>query len=117
METDYLVIGSGLNVVGTYLDGGRTYAALRQGWAGLEGFDPWSAGNLMQLCERDGVRESYLAPRDHRIAALLTGPLPTGLSCAWRFEDGETEPRQSTAPCDEEVNTQLVIRTPDHNKS
>jgi hypothetical protein len=44
-----LLIGSGLNVVGTYLDGGRTYAALREGWAGLEGFDPWTAGNMMQL--------------------------------------------------------------------
>jgi hypothetical protein len=44
-----LLIGAGLNVAGTYQDGGKTYAALRQGWAGLDELDPWSAGNLMQM--------------------------------------------------------------------
>jgi hypothetical protein len=44
-----LLFGSALNVVGIYLEGGRTYTALRQGWSGLDEFDPWTAGNLMQL--------------------------------------------------------------------
>jgi hypothetical protein len=44
-----LLLGSGLNAAGAYLDGGKTYAALQRGWAGLEALDPWSAGNLMQL--------------------------------------------------------------------
>src|SRR5437763_2557368 len=39
-----------------------------RGWAGdmVDRLCVDGAGNLMQLCERDGVRESYLAPRDHR---------------------------------------------------
>ncbi|HEY7299765.1 MAG TPA: hypothetical protein VH684_17805 [Xanthobacteraceae bacterium] len=65
-------------------------------------------GKLMQVCNRDGVRESYLAPRDHRIAALLSGPLPAGLFCQWTFEDGETEPRHSTIPCDEEIDERVL---------
>jgi MFS family permease len=44
-----LLIGSGLNVAGAYLDGGKTYAALQRGWVGLEKIDPWSAGNLMLI--------------------------------------------------------------------
>ena len=31
------------------------------------------AGKLMETCDRDGVRESYLAPRDHRIGVVLGG--------------------------------------------
>ena len=44
-----LLLGSVLNGIGAYLDGGKTYAALQQGWAGLHELDAWSAGNLMQL--------------------------------------------------------------------
>jgi hypothetical protein len=66
------------------------------------------AGNLMQSCERDGVRESYLAPRDHRIGAIVSGPLPAGLSCLWTFNDGQNEPRQSASPCDEEVELRIA---------
>lgn len=43
-----LLLGSVLNAIGAWLDGGRTYAALQQGWAGLQELDPWSVGNLMQ---------------------------------------------------------------------
>jgi hypothetical protein len=70
------------------------------------------AGNLIQVCDRDGVRESYLAPRDHRIAAILSGALPAGLSCAWTFEDGQSEPRQSASPCDEEVELRVAYGRP-----
>ena len=31
------------------------------------------AGKLLESCDRDGVRESYLAPRDHRVGAVLAG--------------------------------------------
>jgi hypothetical protein len=44
-----LVVGFTLNVGGLYLDGGRTYTALRRGWVGLEEIDRWSAGNLMLM--------------------------------------------------------------------
>lgn len=42
-------LASALNVVGVILDGARSYAALQQGWEGVEGIDVWSTGNLVQL--------------------------------------------------------------------
>jgi hypothetical protein len=42
-------LASGLNVVGVILDGTRSYAALQQGWEGVDGIDWWRAGNLAQL--------------------------------------------------------------------
>jgi hypothetical protein len=44
-----LLIGFALNVLGIYLDGGKMYKALRQGWAGLDEIDRWSAGSLTQV--------------------------------------------------------------------
>ena len=70
------------------------------------------AGSLMEPCDRDGVRESYLAPRDHRIGAVLAGAVPAGLSCVWSFDDGAGEPRQSTSPCDEEVKLRVAYGKP-----
>lgn len=66
------------------------------------------AGNLLETCERDGERESYLSPRDHRIRVLLAGSLPSNEGCVWTFDDGEGPPRTVTAPCGEEV--QLRVR-------
>jgi hypothetical protein len=70
------------------------------------------AGTLMKTCDRDGVRENYLAPRDHRVGVVLAGAVPPGLSCAWRFDDGQSEPRQATLPCEEEVTLRVVYGRP-----
>src|SRR3954452_25087525 len=70
------------------------------------------AGKLIETCDRDGVRESYVSPRDHRIGAVLAGTLPPGLTCVWSFDDGEGEPRQSTVPCDEEVKLRVAYGRP-----
>src|SRR5436190_10044959 len=70
------------------------------------------AGRLMDNCDRDGVREPYLAPRDHRVGAVLAGPVPPDLSCVWSFDDGAGEPRQSTVPCDEEVRLRVPYGKP-----
>src|SRR5712675_2916142 len=70
------------------------------------------AGKLMDSCDRDGVREPYLAPRDHRVGAVLAGPVPPDLSCVWSFDDGAGEPRQSTVPCDEEVRLRVPYGKP-----
>ncbi len=64
-------------------------------------------GNLMQTCERDGVSESYLSPRDHRIGVALSGTAPPGAICAWRFDDGSGQIAQSNAPCDSEVGVRI----------
>ena len=64
-------------------------------------------GNLLETCERDGERESYLSPRDYPVGVTVSGAVPEGLDCLWTFNDGETSPRQSTAPCDHEVKLRV----------
>ncbi len=54
-----------------------------------------NSGNLLETCERDGERESYLRPRDHPIGVELSGPVPPGATCAWTFDDGEGQPQAS----------------------
>ncbi len=65
------------------------------------------SGNLLDTCERDGERESYLSPRDYAVGVTVSGAVPEGLDCVWTFNDGETPPRQSSAPCDHEVKLRV----------
>jgi hypothetical protein len=65
------------------------------------------SGNLLDTCERDGERESYLSPRDYPVGVTISGAVPEGLDCFWTFSDGETSPHQSTAPCDHEVKLRV----------
>ena len=62
------------------------------------------AGRVLETCVRDGVRESYLTPADHRITARLTGAVPPDASCAWTFDTGDGPPASITAGCGEDVN-------------
>src|SRR5947207_5984506 len=64
-------------------------------------------GKLLDVCDRDGAREAFLAPRDHRVGVVLAGPVPANLSCAWSFDTGEGDPQQLTVPCDEEVKLRV----------
>ena len=64
-------------------------------------------GNLLQICERDGEHESYLAPRDHPIGVTLSGPAPHGARCTWTFEDGTGPIRKIGAPCDQELKLRV----------
>ena len=66
-----------------------------------------NSGNLLETCERDGERESYLSPRDHPIGATISGAVPEGQDCLWSFNDGEGSPRQISAPCDQEVKLRV----------
>src|SRR3954452_23713200 len=70
------------------------------------------SGRLLESCDRDGVRESYLAPRDHRVGVVLSGNVPANVSCAWNFDDGEGTPQQATVPCDEEVRLRVAYGRP-----
>jgi hypothetical protein len=70
------------------------------------------AGRLLESCERDGERESYLAPRDHRVGVTLGGTLPANDGCVWSFDDGDGHPRQVNAACDEEVKARLISSRP-----
>src|SRR5262249_13638109 len=37
------------------------------------------AGRLLETCDRDGVRENYLAPRDHPVGVVVAGPAAANL--------------------------------------
>jgi hypothetical protein len=65
------------------------------------------AGALLETCERDGVRESYLAPKDHAVVARLAGAVPEGAVCNWSFDDGTPPPRQASTPCAEEIRLRV----------
>src|SRR5262245_62360156 len=69
-------------------------------------------GRLLESCERDGEREIYLAPRDHRVGVTLGGTLPANEGCVWSFDDGDGHPRQVNAACDEEVKARLISSRP-----
>jgi lysophospholipase L1-like esterase len=62
-----------------------------------------AVGRIPDQCERDGTRESYLAPVDHRIGVRLEGPVPANANCAWNFEDGQGAPQVIKSGCDAEV--------------
>jgi len=65
------------------------------------------SGNLLETCERDGERESYLSPRDYPVGVTISGTAPEGVDCLWTFDDGQGSPRQNTAPCDHEVRLRV----------
>jgi hypothetical protein len=67
-----------------------------------------SSGNLMPTCQRDGAKENYLSPADHRIGVKLTGTVPQGATCSWSFDDGQGALRQNDAPCEGEI----ILRVP-----
>jgi hypothetical protein len=64
-------------------------------------------GNLLQTCDRDGITESYLTPRDHPVGVAISGPVPQGATCAWSFDDGSGPLRQMSAACDAEVKLRV----------
>lgn len=71
-----------------------------------------AAGNVLDDCVRDGVRESYLTPLDHAVQARLAGQVDGAAMCAWTFDDGDGKPRNLTAPCNEPVNLRAVFGRP-----
>jgi lysophospholipase L1-like esterase len=70
------------------------------------------AGRLLETCERDGIRETYLTPRDHRVVITLAGTVPANEGCVWTFDDGDGPARQVNATCGEEVKAHLLYGRP-----
>ncbi len=70
------------------------------------------AGKLTETCDRDGEREDYLAPKDHRVGMTLAGSVPAGATCTWNFDDGTIPPQQATVKCEEEVRLRLRYGRP-----
>jgi hypothetical protein len=69
------------------------------------------SGKLAEICERDGEKEIYLAPTDHRVGALVHNAAP-GASCAWTFDNGEDPAQAATVPCEEEVRLRVRYGRP-----
>jgi len=67
-----------------------------------------ASGNIMQSCDRDGVKESYLDPMDHAVGVVISGNVPPGQTCSWSFDDGVGPLRQTDAPCEEEVKLRVA---------
>jgi hypothetical protein len=61
-------------------------------------------GQVPDQCVRDGVRENYLAPSDHRVEVRLAGTVPSAAACAWTFGDGDGKPLTLNADCSEPVS-------------
>src|SRR5262245_42540410 len=70
------------------------------------------SGRLMEFCERDGTREVYLSPGDHRIGVVVAGGPIEAVNCVWTFEDGSSEPRQFSGSCEEEMRLRVVHGRP-----
>jgi hypothetical protein len=60
-------------------------------------------GSVEDQCVRDGVRENYLNPADHRVAVRLTGQVPAGAACAWNFMDADGKAQTANGDCAAEV--------------
>jgi len=69
------------------------------------------AGKIAQPCMREGVGEDYLTPADHHVTVRLTGQVPQGATCAWKFDDGATSQEQSF-DCAEPINIRLRYGQP-----
>ena len=70
-----------------------------------------AAGRTLDVCDRDGTRESYISPTEHRVGIRLAAPVPAG-SCAWSFESPDHLPQQATLPCGEEVTLRAPYGRP-----
>jgi lysophospholipase L1-like esterase len=69
------------------------------------------AGKIAQPCMRDGVGEDYLTPAEHAVTVRLTGQVPQGATCAWKFDDGSTAQEQAF-DCLEPINIRLRFGQP-----
>ena len=67
---------------------------------------------MLEFCDRDGERESYLVPYDHRVSVVLAGNLPANEGCAWSFDDGDGPPGQVSGPCSDEIKGRLRYGRP-----
>jgi hypothetical protein len=70
------------------------------------------AGMVQEQCVRDGVRESYLAPTDHRVGVQLAGTLPADATCVWTFDDGKGGQQTFRTDCRSEVELRVRYGSP-----
>ncbi len=64
-------------------------------------------GKLLEVCQRDGEKENYLNPEDHRVGVRVVGPVPPDAPCTWTFDDAMPPQQQATVPCSQEVRLRV----------
>ncbi|BAT59686.1 hypothetical protein GJW-30_1_02219 [Variibacter gotjawalensis] len=100
---------------GSILDAERRLAAATggRGWARLllNRLCVDAAGVTTRTCDRDGVREPYLVPSDHRVGVKFSGA-PQGATCIWSFEQVERETQRVEKPCSEEAQVRVAYGAP-----
>jgi lysophospholipase L1-like esterase len=69
------------------------------------------SGRISQPCTRDNVAEDYLTPADHNVTVRLTGQVPPGAICTWRFEEGGAV-QESSFDCGEPINIRVHYGQP-----
>jgi hypothetical protein len=69
------------------------------------------AGKISQPCTRDNVGEDYLTPTEHSITVRVTGQVPAGSICTWRFEESGAA-QESSFDCAEPVNIRVRYGAP-----
>lgn len=69
------------------------------------------AGRISQPCTRDNVAEDYLAPAEHAVTVRLTGQVPAGAICGWRFEESGAA-QESSFDCSEPINIRVRYGAP-----
>jgi hypothetical protein len=69
------------------------------------------AGKISQPCSRDTVNEDYLTPADHSVTVRVTGKVPAGAICAWRFEESGAA-QESSFDCAEPINIRVRYGVP-----
>ncbi len=65
------------------------------------------SGRFPETCQRDGERENFMAPADHRVGIGVVGALTPGALCAWSFDDRENAAKEVTAPCADEIKLRV----------
>src|SRR5262245_25311685 len=70
------------------------------------------AGSIQDACLRDGVRENYLTPADHRVGVRLTGSVAPGTTCMWTFDNAKGDVQNFRGDCGEEVRLRVRYGTP-----
>lgn len=85
-----------------------------RGWAKdmLESLCLDASGRVTETCQRDGEKENYLTPTEHRIGIVLAGRVDKSATCAWSFNDGVGDPREIAVPCHEEVRLRVAYGRP-----
>ncbi|MBI4274511.1 MAG: hypothetical protein HY659_07405 [Rhizobiales bacterium] len=80
-----------------------------RGWAQdmLDNLCVDQTGRIPEFCQRDGAREVYLAPEDHRVQVTLAGDVPPGSACVWQFDDSDGAPQATAVPCQEGVRLRV----------